>query len=71
LVQGVVKVYDPVTGAGVVVRDDDRSEVFLKPGSLAGSIFRTLRQGQRINFDLEESDGRLFAIAVRIGSDGH
>ncbi|MGH9194734.1 MAG: cold-shock protein [Acidimicrobiia bacterium] len=69
--QGVVKVYDPVTGAGVVVRDDDRSEVFLKPGSLAGSIFRTLRQGQRINFDLEESDGRLFAIAVRIGSDGH
>jgi cold shock CspA family protein len=71
LVQGVVKVYDPVTGAGVVVRDDDRSEVFLKPGSLAGSIFRTLRQGQRINFDLEESDGRPFAIAVRIGSDGH
>lgn len=69
--QGVVKVYDPVTGAGVVVRDDDRSEVFLKPGSLAGSIFRTLRQGQRINFDLEESDGRSFAIAVRIGSDGH
>jgi len=70
-VQGVVKVYDPVTGAGVVVRDDDRSEVFLKPGALAGSIFRTLRQGQRIVFDLEESEGRSFAIAVRIGSDGH
>ena len=37
--QGVVKIYDPVTGAGVVVRDDDRSEVFLQPGSLKGSIF--------------------------------
>ena len=34
--QGVVKIYDPVTGAGVVVRDDDRSEVFLQPGSLKG-----------------------------------
>ena len=36
-----VKIYDPVTGAGVVVRDDDRSEVFLQPGSLEGSIFRS------------------------------
>jgi cold shock CspA family protein len=70
-VQGVVKLYDPVTGAGIVVRDDDRSEVFLRAGALAGSIFRTLRQGQRINFDLEESEGRSYAVAVRIGSDGH
>jgi CspA family cold shock protein len=70
-VQGVVKLYDPVTGAGIVVRDDDRSEVFLRPGSLAGSIFRTLRQGQRIIFDLEEAEGRRYAVAVRIGSDGH
>jgi CspA family cold shock protein len=70
-VQGVVKLYDPSTGAGVVVRDDDRSEVFLRPGSLAGSIFRTLRQGQRIVFDLVEADGRPFATSVRIGSDGH
>jgi len=68
--QGVVKIYDPKTGAGVVVRDDDRSEVFLRPGSLKDSVFRLLRQGQRINFDVEESDGRLFAHSVRMGSDG-
>ncbi len=69
--QGVVKIYDPKTGAGVVVRDDDRSEVYLRPGSLAGSIFRTLRQGQRINFDIDEEDGRAFAVGIRIGSDGY
>ena len=69
--QGVVKIYDPVTGAGVVVRDDDRSEVFLKPGSLQGSIFRSLRQGQRITFDIVEDDGRPFAGSIRIGSDGY
>ena len=39
MLQGVVKSYDPVTGAGIVVRDDDRSEVFLRAGSLKGSIF--------------------------------
>lgn len=69
--QGVVKIYDPVTGAGVIVRDDDRSEVFLRPGALTGSIFRTLRQGQRIVFDVDEEDNRLFATSVRIGSDGY
>jgi cold shock CspA family protein len=68
--QGVVKLYDPKTGAGVIVRDDDQSEVFLRAGSLAGSVFRLLRQGQRINFDMEESDGRLYAHSVRMGSDG-
>ena len=69
--QGVVKIYDPVTGAGVVVRDDDRSEVFLQPGSLQDSIFRSLRQGQRINFEVVEDGGRTFARSIRIGSDGY
>lgn len=69
--QGVVKIYDPVTGAGVIVRDDDRSEVFLRPGSLAGSIFRSLRQGQRVVFEVDDSSGQPFATTVRIGSDGY
>ncbi len=68
--QGVVKIYDPNTGAGVVVCDDDRSEVYLRPGSLAGSLFRLLRQGQRINFAVEEDGGRRWAHTVRIGSEG-
>ena len=69
--QGVVKVYDPTTGAGVIVRDDDRSEVLLRPGSLSGSLFRTLRQGQRVVFDIEEAAGNAFAYRLRFGSDGY
>jgi len=69
-VQGVVKVYDPTSGAGVIVRDDDRSEVLLRPGSLSGSIFRTLRQGQRVIFDIEEAAGHTYANRLRFGSDG-
>ena len=71
MVQGVVKIYDPLTGAGIVVNDLDRSEVLLRPGSLAGSIFRMLRQGQRIVFDVVDEGGRSYATAVRIGSDGY
>ncbi len=69
--QGVVSVYDPTTGIGVIVRDDDQSEVLLGPGSLAGSLFRTLRQGQRVVFDIEDRDGAAYAHRLRFGSDGY
>lgn len=64
--QGVVKVYDPKTGFGVIVLDEDRSEVLLRPGSLSGSIFRMLRQGQRIAFDVEEDADERYAHRVRV-----
>jgi CspA family cold shock protein len=69
-VQGVVQVYDPETGHGVVVLDSDRSRVFLRPGSLQGSIFRTLRQGQRIVFEVDIDGDLRFVRDVRFGSDG-
>lgn len=69
--QGVVKTYDPVTGVGIVVRDADHSEVYLRPGSLEGSVFRSLRQGQRILFEPTEDDGRIFVNKIRLGQDGY
>lgn len=69
--QGVVKAYDPVTGVGIVVKDADRSEVFLRPGSLKGSVFRTLRQGQRIIFETVTEDDRDFVSEIRLGQDGY
>jgi len=54
--QGVIKSYDPGTGEGIVVRDTDRSEYPLAATALEGSIFRTLRQGQRVVFELDGSD---------------
>jgi CspA family cold shock protein len=71
MLQGVVKTYDPVTGAGIIVRDDDRSEVYLRAGALQGSIFRSLRQGQRLVFDTIEEEGHQYAISVRVGQEGY
>ena len=71
MAQGVVKVYDPKTGFGVIVSDADQTEILLRPGSLKGSIFRSLRQGQRINFDLGTDGDTPYATSVRIGSDGY
>ena len=69
--QGVVKSYDPITGIGIVVRDEDRGEVYLRPGSLKDSVFRSLRQGQRIIFETVEEDDRTFITSVRLGQDGY
>jgi len=69
--QGVVKSYDPVTGVGVVVREPDMAEIYLRPGSLSGSVFRTLRQGQRIIFDAVDEEDGAYVVAARMGQDGY
>ena len=69
--QGFVKTYDKGTQTGVVVLDPGPGEVFLRPGSLDDSMFRFLRQGQRITFDLVEEGDQGFATAIRMGHDGY
>ena len=64
--QGVIKAYDPSTGDGLVMSDTDLNDYELADNALAGSLFRMLRQGQRVVFDLDD-DGR--ATALRLGSE--
>ena len=64
--QGVVKSYDPGTGDGSILVDTDLSEIDLGPGALKGSIFRFLRPGQRVVFDVD-AGGR--AVNLRLGSE--
>jgi CspA family cold shock protein len=62
----VIRTYDPQTREGVVMRDTDREEFTLSLDALDGSIFRMLRQGQRVVFEL---DGAGLATKVRIGAE--
>lgn len=64
--QGVIKSYDPSTGVGSLLSDRDLSEYDLAPGCLTNSVFRMVRQGQRVVFDLDDR-GR--ATALRLGSE--
>ena len=63
---GVNKSYDPNTGFGSLVRDTDLAELELAPDALDGSIFRMLRQGQRVVFGV---DGQGRATTLRLGSE--
>ena len=64
--QGVVRSYDPGTEQGVIVRDTDFAEYDLAAGALHGSVFRMLRQGQRVVFDLDDAG---LATRIRLGSE--
>jgi cold shock CspA family protein len=65
-VQGVIKSYDPETGDGSVVSDTTLAEFDLAVDALEGSIFRMLRQGQRVVFNIDDA-GR--ATRLRLGSE--
>jgi hypothetical protein len=64
--QGVIKAYDPATGDGVVMCDTDLER--LRPGRRRARrlVFRMLRQGQRVVFDLDDAG---FATRLRLGSE--
>ena len=64
--QGVIKSYDPATHQGVVIRDTDLTEYDLTTTALEGSVFRMLRQGQRVVFDLDAAG---LATSLRMGSE--
>jgi hypothetical protein len=64
--QGVIKSYDPSSGIGVVMADTDLAEYELARDALVGSIFRMVRQGQRVVFDLDDQQ---LATRIRTGSE--
>jgi cold shock CspA family protein len=64
--QGVIKAYDPDNRLGVLMCDTDMADYDLADNALEGSVFRMLRQGQRVIFDLDDT-GR--ATHLRLGSE--
>jgi cold shock CspA family protein len=64
--QGVVKAYDPELGIGVVMCDTDLADYDMAADALEHSMFRMLRPGQRVVFDLDDSAR---ATRLRLGSE--
>tara|TARA_B110000014_G_C20030965_1_gene535371 strand:+ start:676 stop:891 length:216 start_codon:yes stop_codon:yes gene_type:complete len=69
MAQGIIKSYDPNTGVGIVLDEETREDLVLNSDSLNGSIFITLRQGQRVNYTKIESEGEVKITKIKIGQD--
>ena len=63
--QGTIKLFDPETKVGALLLDD-ATEVAIDAISIEGSEVRSLRLGQRVDFDIEEDGGRKVARRLHI-----
>ncbi len=65
--QATVKSYDALTRSGVLVADDGVTEYPIDAVAMDSGMFRFLRPGQRVTFDLLEDGGRARPRNLRIG----
>ena len=55
MAEGIVKWFSEQKGYGFIEQDDGR-DVFVHYSSIMGQGFKTLTDGQRVSFDVEEND---------------
>jgi CspA family cold shock protein len=60
---GTVKWFDPKKGYGFITADNGQ-DVFVHYTGISGTGFRTLEEGERVSFELTESEKGLKAVNV-------
>ena len=65
--QATVKSYDAANRSGVLVADDGVTEYEVDAEAMEAGMFRFLRPGQRVTFDLTDVGGRPAPRNLRIG----
>ena len=63
---GTVKWFSKEKGYGFIPRDDNQGDVFVHFSAIQQRGFKTLQQGQRVEFDVEQETKGLRAKNERI-----
>ena len=63
---GVVKWYNPVKGFGFITYNDgaNDSDIFVHQSVIKAEGFRSLSDGENVEFDIKEEGGKRFATSV-------
>jgi CspA family cold shock protein len=64
MAQGVIKWFDNKKGFGFIAQDEGGQDVFVHFSSIAGEGFKTLDEGDRVEFEVNQSDKGLKASNV-------
>ncbi|MBF6329248.1 cold-shock protein [Nocardia transvalensis] len=69
MAQGTVKWFDSKKGFGFIVQDGGGPDVFVDYTEVHGEGFRSLREGQRVEFEIRRAKAGPEARAVRVLPD--
>jgi CspA family cold shock protein len=64
MANGTVKWFNDAKGYGFISRSDDNKDVFVHYSSISGEGFRTLNQGQTVEYEEQQGPKGLFAARV-------
>ena len=65
---GVVKWFNPTKGYGFIAPDTGGKDVFVHISAVQKAGMRTLNEGQKVNFDIEQQqNGRAAAVNLSTG----
>ena len=65
--KGIVKWFNPEKGFGFISNEEGGEDVFVHFSAIAADGFKTLSEGQRVTFDMEQdqkNSGKMRAVNV-------
>ena len=62
--KGTVKWFNATKGYGFITNDENGQEVFVHFSGIVADGFKTLEEGQKVTFDLEQGQKGLKAVNV-------
>jgi len=68
MVTGTVKWFNESKGFGFIAPSDGSADVFVHFSAIQGEGFRTLVEGQKVNFEVEKGPKGLQAAKVTVAS---
>ena len=66
MISGIVKWFNNAKGYGFVTAEDDDQDIFVHFSAITMDGYKTLKQGQKVNFDLQEGPKGLHASNVQL-----
>ncbi|MCK6418582.1 MAG: cold-shock protein [Alphaproteobacteria bacterium] len=63
---GTVKWFNPTKGFGFILPDDGGKDVFVHISAVEKAGLKTLNEGQKVSFELQENRGKQAAVNLKV-----